>query len=414
VSKRFKISVAELLRFNNLKQGGPFVVGQVLKIPQKGEVTGNTYKVKPGDSVAKIADFHGVSQFDLRRINGMTAKQKLKVGQSIIIPMTLRGGVSKGHVVRKGDTIASIARKYHVKIKNLMAANKLGKNSCLQPGRTLIIPEKEDTGRYRPVKVNKLVKSGRKIKGGVEHTVQSGQNIWIIARAYNVKGKTIAKRNHITTSTPLKVGQKLIIPGARSVVPVRVKGYSIQPVRFVRVRNNKSMTLKLLKRNGAVSPYARKKLSFLSRPLSKKYRKRKYRKRYKLLHPRLIHMLQRVAERYPGKTIEIISGYRPGQRGSESQHTAGRAMDFRVSGVSNRELYEFCTQLPKSGCGYYPNSVFIHMDARKKSAVWTDLAGPGEKARYVHWDTYKKEESHGDLHPGKEESIKNKSGLDKD
>ena len=376
VANRFHVPLDELLRYNNLSKSGSFKIGEKLQIPNKGEVTGSKYVVKPGDSVARVSDFHGVSQDDLREANGMGKNAKLKAGKKIVIPMVLRGGASRSHVIRKGDTLASIASKYGIKVKHLAAANKIGKKQSLKLGRTLIIPDKEDVpDTYRPKKSSKLVKSGTKIPGGVQHTVQSGQSLWMIARAYNVKGVKIAKRNGISTDTPLNIGMKLIVPGAKEVVPVRVKGFTIQPIRFVRVWNNKTITVRLMTRSGKINQNSRRRLSKLSGPRRSR--------RNKLLHPRLIHMIQRVAERWPGKTIEIVSAYRPGQKGTESQHSVARALDFRVLGITNKELYNFCTELPKSGCGYYPNSVFIHMDARKKSATWTDLSAPGEPAKYI-------------------------------
>ena len=376
VAKRFHVPLDELLRYNNLSKNSSFRIGEKLQIPNKGEVTGSKYVVKPRDSVAKVADFHGVSQDDLRAANGMGKNAKLRVGKKIVIPMVLRGGASRSHVIRKGDTLASIAKKYGIKVKHLTAANKIKKKQRLKLGRTLIIPDEEDVqSTYRPKKSSKLVKSGVKIPGGVRHTVQPGQSLWMIARAYNVKGVKIAQRNGISTDTPLSIGKKLIIPGAKEVVPVRVKGFTIQPVRFVRVWNNETITVRLMTRSGKINKNSRRRLSKLSGPRRSR--------RNKLLHPRIIHMIQRVAERWPGKTIEIVSGYRPGQKGTESQHSAARAVDFRVLGITNKELYDFCTGLPKSGCGYYPNSVFIHMDARKKSATWTDLSSPGEPAKYI-------------------------------
>ena len=383
VAKRFHVPLDELLRYNNLSKNSSFKIGVKLQIPNKGEVTGNKYVVKPGDSVAKVSDFHGVSQDDLRAANAMGKNDKLQVHEEIVIPMVLRGSASRSHVVRKGDTLSKIAKKYGIKVKHLTAANKIGKKQRLKLGRVLIIPDKEDApGIYRPKKSSKLVKSGVKIPGGVQHTVQPGQSLWMIARAYNVKGVRIAKRNGISTDTPLNIGKKLIIPGAKEVVPVRVKGFTIQPVRFVRVWNSDTIKVRLMTRSGKINQNSRKRLSKLSGPRRSR--------RNKLLHPRIIHMIQRVAERWPGKTIEIVSGYRPGQKGTESQHSNGRALDFRVLGISNKELYDFCTELPKSGCGYYPNSVFIHMDARKKSATWTDLSAPGKPSRYVKKGAKKK------------------------
>ena len=374
VAKRFNISIDELYRFNTMTSDGPFTPGMRLEIPEKGQASRSEYTVKSGDSIASVSDYYGVSQDELRRLNHIGRNGELKAGENIRIPRRLRGG-AKGHVVRDGDTISGIAKKYGVKIRNLMAANKLKDARALTPGRTLVIPEEDTVGRYVPEKTNKLVKSGKKVPGGVMHTVQSGQTLWEIARAYHVTKEKIAARNNMDINVPLQEGQEILVPGAKNVVPVRIDGYVVQPIEFLSVWNNESLTLKLMNRNGRVSPYARKKLSSLSGS-------RKHGVRNKQLHPRLIHMIQRVAERYPGRTLEVISGYRPGETGQESMHTQARALDFRVRGIPNRELYEFCTGLPNAGCGYYPNSVFIHMDARQRSATWTDYSGPGEKAIY--------------------------------
>jgi uncharacterized protein YcbK (DUF882 family) len=281
-------------------------------------------------------------------------------------------------VVRQGDTLAAIAKKFNVSVPRLAAANKLKQHSALQPGRTLVIPfdDKDAANSGRPRKVDTLVKSGEIVRGGVRHTVQPGQNLWIIARAYNVKKERIVAANNMGQERPLTAGERILIPGARQVVPVRVQGYTIQPIHFVRISNGKRATLRLMKANGQINPASRRELSRLTSPTGTK-------KNLRLLHPRLLHMIQRVAERWPGQQFELVSGYRPSQTGTESYHTLGQALDFRVAGVSNRELYEFCTQLPDTGCGYYPNSVFIHMDVRDRSAVWTDWSGPGEKAMYT-------------------------------
>jgi len=378
VAQEFDVPVDELLRFNGLRPGGSFRAGQTITIPFKGEVTGDTYVVQPGDSVAKIADYHGISQDDLRAANGLKKGQPLKVGKELKVPMGLRGGASKSHVVRKGDTLASVARKHKVSVRSLAAENKLGPDDPLPLGRTLIIPDEDDAPDkpYKPKKTDKLVESGEKIPGGVRHTVQPGQTLWTIARAYNVKGANIAKRNGFDVTEPLTVGQQIVIPGAEEVVPVRVKGFTIQPVVFVRSLDSETITVKLMTNSGKINQASRRKLSRLAREKGGK-------ERVKLLHPRLIHMIQRVAERWPGHTFEIVSGYRPGSSGNETKHSQARALDFKLIGIPNKEVFEFCKQLPDSGCGYYPNSVFVHMDAREESTTWIDTSGPGEKAKYV-------------------------------
>lgn len=104
------------------------------------------------------------------------------------------------------------------------------------------------------------------------------------------------------------------------------------------------------------------------------------------LHPRLLQLLQAVVEHFPGHTVEIVSGYRPGE--GTSRHSHARALDLRLLGVRHEELRDFARTLPGAGVGFYPNSVFIHLDVRDTDegrAFWTDYSGPGETPRYGHW-----------------------------
>jgi uncharacterized protein YcbK (DUF882 family) len=336
--------------------------------------------VKKGDSIARIADFYGVAQRDLKNANGIGKGSVIDVGDRLFIPDVLRGGAGKGHVVKEGDTLVQIAKKYKVSVVDLARANKMKPKNRLSIGKTLVIPGTEDEEDYAlsaPKEKVLRIEGGRATKGGVLHTVQPGQSIWLIARAYNTSGDRIAKRNRILKTDPLSVGQELYIPGASLSGMQQGKRRGARTVRFVRVHNNKRLTLRLLNRKGRVIPQSRTALSKLARD-------RRGKKRYRLLHPRLVQLMQRVAEHFPGETIEVVSGYRAARRrGHLSKHNVGQALDFRVTNVSNKELYAFIKTLPRTGTGYYPNSVFVHLDVRDRSYTWTDVSKPGETARYL-------------------------------
>jgi LysM repeat protein/uncharacterized protein YcbK (DUF882 family) len=336
--------------------------------------------VQKGDSIAKIADYYGVSQRDLKNANGIGKGALIDIGDQLVIPDVLRGGAGKSHVIQKGDTLLKVAQKYKVTIADLADANKVSPKGKLTVGKTLVIPgtEDEDYELSAPKEKPISIEGGKPVKGGVLHTVQQGQTLWLIARAYHSSGEKIAKRNHIAVSASLQVGQELFVPFAQGGTEAAHKiGPGGKTVKFVRVYNNKRLALRLLNRKGRVNPDARTALSKLARD-------RKGKMRYRLLHPRLIQLLQRVADQFPGQTIEIVSGYRAAVRGHRlSKHNVGQAVDFRVAAVSNRELYDFIRTLPKAGSGFYPNSVFVHLDVRDKSYTWTDVSGPGEKAHYI-------------------------------
>jgi len=103
---------------------------------------------------------------------------------------------------------------------------------------------------------------------------------------------------------------------------------------------------------------------------------------------RLVERLQQVADHFGrrGHTVSmhIVSGFRPNSAGSF--HATAQALDFRVDGVRNEELVAFCKTLEDTGCGYYPNSSFVHLDVRAPGTghvAWIDASGPGESPHYV-------------------------------
>ena len=102
----------------------------------------------------------------------------------------------------------------------------------------------------------------------------------------------------------------------------------------------------------------------------------------------LIERLGQVTEHFAkvgtATKVSIVSGSRPSSAGS--YHASGRAMDFKVDGVKNEDLVAFCKTLTDTGCGYYPNSSFVHIDVRDPGTghvTWIDASGPGESPRYV-------------------------------
>ncbi len=102
--------------------------------------------------------------------------------------------------------------------------------------------------------------------------------------------------------------------------------------------------------------------------------------RSKYVPERLIWYLYLVAQHFDAP-LEIVSGYRHKERKS-SRHKQGRAVDFRVVGVSPKTVWKYCKRFDNVGLGWYPNSRFVHIDVRKRSHYWVDDSGPGEASDY--------------------------------
>jgi hypothetical protein len=160
-----------------------------------------------------------------------------------------------------------------------------------------------------------------------------------------------------------------------------------------------SATVSLAKCDGTANPAGVDQLSVLARPGSApkpteslaalgKTHGAELAPGIRRVDPRLVEHLQLAVDHFKKEGDEahvvLVSGYRP--RNSGSYHSSGRALDFRLEGVSNADLDAFCKTLPDTGCGYYPNSVFVHMDVRPAGTghvAWTDVSHPGEAPRYV-------------------------------
>jgi len=173
-----------------------------------------------------------------------------------------------------------------------------------------------------------------------------------------------------------------------------------EPVEVI--RGPEFERFELMRCDGSIAPYAVEHLSILirpggaARPTTSVYELAKKKgpdlaPGIKRVDPRLIERLQAVvdkfgkngSERVPVK-LSVISGYRPTSTGS--MHATGRAIDFRIEGVKNDDVVSFCKTLGDTGCGFYPNSSFVHLDVRDAGAghvSWIDASGPGETPRYV-------------------------------
>lgn len=139
-----------------------------------------TYRPKPGQTLASIAKDHGISLAQLRQANRLPARQTRVSGTSLLVPALkpVTGGVQlaaldisnagplpqqaaqkstpaarlvpttpaaqtrntvRTHTVRKGDTLYSLARRYNTSVDALRKLNNL-KGSALGIGKRLRVP----------------------------------------------------------------------------------------------------------------------------------------------------------------------------------------------------------------------------------------------------------------------------------
>lgn len=88
--------------------------------------------LKRGETLYGISRKYNVPADAIMKYNDISNPDRLKAGQKIRIP-----GV---YTVQRGDTLYGIARKFSLPVADLLSANKLNQNSTIRIGEVLYIP----------------------------------------------------------------------------------------------------------------------------------------------------------------------------------------------------------------------------------------------------------------------------------
>jgi membrane-bound lytic murein transglycosylase D len=118
--------------------------------------THDTYRVRSGDTLGKIAARFGVSVQNLRNWNNLSNKRYIYPGQVLEIWSSGGGSAqvassndaesSSTHTVRRGESLWSISQRYGVSISQIQAANSMGGRTKIKPGDILVIPSRRAGG----------------------------------------------------------------------------------------------------------------------------------------------------------------------------------------------------------------------------------------------------------------------------
>lgn len=161
IAARFNVSQEAIVQLNGMTDPNVLTVGQQLKIPGAPPAdTGTTtttspatsiYVVQAGDTLNAIARRFDTTVAELMRLNNLTNPDRIVVGQKLVVPST--GGGAPGavtppsvgtqqrtHVVQKGETLLSIARRYGVTVQAIQKANNIPNPDLIFPGQVLVIP----------------------------------------------------------------------------------------------------------------------------------------------------------------------------------------------------------------------------------------------------------------------------------
>lgn len=195
IANKLGTTVSELKKENNLTSN-TLQIGEVLRIPTKEIYEGeeNVYIVQKGDTLYSIAAANNTTVDELKKTNNLTSNI-LSTGQLLKIPSALLP--ESTYIVKKGDSLYSIANKYNTTVDELKRINNLTSN-ILSIGQVLKLPSDK-------------VSDVEKEENTINYTVQKGDSLYSIARKYSTTIDKIKDLNNLTTNL-LSIGQVLLIP----------------------------------------------------------------------------------------------------------------------------------------------------------------------------------------------------------
>lgn len=191
---------------NNYKKYAEAVIRAVMNykgLKYTPLLTDNYYVVKSGDTLWSIAKNAGISVDELKKINNLVSNN-LSIGQTLNLdkPVNADNSISTNtseYLVKKGDTLYSIANTYGISVSDLKNANKLNSN-VLSVGQKLLIPTNETTDNI--------------------YTVKKGDSLYKIARDFNITVDELKKYNNLSSNI-LSIGQVLTIPSNETIYIVK-------------------------------------------------------------------------------------------------------------------------------------------------------------------------------------------------
>lgn len=191
------------------------VEGKTAAAPQQ------IHLVKAGDTLSTIAQRHGLTVKELKRLNGLNSS-KLKIGQKLALtraaapptpqPAKTAGqpatrtatpadsGQADAYVVKPGDSLHTIARRHNLTVDTLKQRNGLVSNN-LKPGQRLFLTSSTAT----PATTRRS-----DLPPADTHVVKPGDTLYGIARRHGMALDDLKRINDLTGSQ-LKIGQRLAL-----------------------------------------------------------------------------------------------------------------------------------------------------------------------------------------------------------
>lgn len=191
ISKKQNIPIDTIIKLNNLTSSN-LEIGQQLKLKSDSNNSSNKnqYIVKRGDTLYSIALKNNTTVDKLRELNNLNTNT-LTIGQILALPIETNIEEYDIYIVKKGDSLWSISRKFNIDINDLIELNNLN-DLTLQINQSILVPKQQENIETDIYIVNK------------------GDTLWSISNKLNIPVQTLKELNNLNSNL-LKVNQQLKI-----------------------------------------------------------------------------------------------------------------------------------------------------------------------------------------------------------
>ncbi len=179
--------------------------------PAVADAQGQVHVVQRGETLSSIAARYGTTVQAFVQANGLSNANFVWVGQRLVVPgggaAAASGGGGGGvHVVQRGETLYSIARRYGTTASSLAAINGLSNANLIYVGQRLRISGSAASSGGGSAPAAPAT--------GAVHVVQRGETLASIARRYGTSVSALVAANGLRNANLIYVGQRLRISGS--------------------------------------------------------------------------------------------------------------------------------------------------------------------------------------------------------
>ncbi len=191
ISKNQNIPIDTIIKLNNLTSSN-LEIGQQLKLKSDSNNSSNKnqYIVQRGDTLYSLALKYNTTVDKLRNLNNLNTNT-LTIGQILVLPIETDIDEYDIYVVKKGDSLWSISRKFNIDINDLIELNNL-KDLTLQMNQSILVPKQQEN-----IETDLYI-------------VKKGDTLWSISNKLNIPVQTLKELNNLNSNL-LKVNQQLKI-----------------------------------------------------------------------------------------------------------------------------------------------------------------------------------------------------------